>query len=66
MKSNDLCKVKCYVFDLGTMREGLRGMVSEFGRTSCSRFYKKSIKSVLCRSLYHETLSMVDCSAAII
>lgn len=34
MKSNDLGKIKCYVFDLGTMREGLRGIVGRLGRNS--------------------------------
>lgn len=37
VKSNDLAKIKCYVFDLCTMKGALKGMVSGFGRNSCSR-----------------------------
>lgn len=36
-KSNDLGKIKCYVFDLDPMREGLRDRVSGSGRNSCGR-----------------------------
>ena len=37
VKSNDLGKIKCSVFALGTVREVLRDVVSGFGRHSCSR-----------------------------
>lgn len=37
VKSNDPGKIKCSIFDLGTMREDLRGMVSGFRRIACSR-----------------------------
>lgn len=37
VKSNDPGKIKCPVFDLGTKKEGLRGMVNGFGRNDCSR-----------------------------
>ena len=33
VKSNDLGKIKCYVFDLSTLREKLRGIVV-FGKES--------------------------------
>lgn len=37
VKSNDLGKIKCYVFDLGTMKEGVRNTVHAFGRYPCRR-----------------------------
>lgn len=37
VKSNDLGMIKCFVFDLSTMRKGLSGVVDGFGRNPYSR-----------------------------
>lgn len=34
MKSNEPGKIKCSVFDQGSMREGLRGLLSGFGKNA--------------------------------